>query len=103
MRLQSFLALFSFVFSVCSASLFLIPSSLNAQDPIYPIGLTGGGASGNPTLQLNNYDAAGMEDFVQDANAQAGDVDSWVALVVDNIGMLCASWKARLIYRYKIM
>ena len=45
-RLQSFLALFSFVFSILSASLFLIPSSLNAQDPIYPIGLTGGGASG---------------------------------------------------------
>ena len=93
-RLQSFLALFSFVFSILSASLFLIPSSLNAQDPIYPIGLTGGGASGNPTLQLNNYDAAGMEDFFQDANTQAGDVDSWVALVVDNIGMLRASWES---------
>jgi hypothetical protein len=93
-RIQGFLALFSFVFSVCSASLFLIPSSLNAQDPIYPIGLTGGGASGNPTLQLNNYDAAGMEDFFQDANTQAGDVDSWVALVVDNIGMLRASWES---------
>jgi hypothetical protein len=94
-RFQSFLALFSFVFSVCSASLFLIPSSLNAQDPIYPIGLTGGGgASGNPTLQLDNYDAAGMQDFFQDVNAQAGDVDSWVALVVDNIGMVRASWES---------
>ncbi|HRG77397.1 MAG TPA: hypothetical protein PLX69_22750, partial [Leptospiraceae bacterium] len=88
-RFQSMLALLSFVFS-----LFLMPSNLNAQDPIYPIGLTGGGASGNPTLQLNNYDAAGMEDFFQDVNAQAGDVDSWVALVVDNIGMLRASWES---------
>jgi hypothetical protein len=35
-----------------------------------------------------------MEDFFQDANTQAGDVDSWVALVVDNIGMLRASWES---------
>jgi putative large structural protein len=52
------------------------------------------GATGNPTLQLENYDAAGMEAFFQDANAQAGDVDSWIALVVNNVGMQRAAWES---------
>ncbi len=93
-RVQSLLALTSFVFSILTTGLMITPQTVNAQEPIYPIGLTGGGQTGNPALSLDNYDAAGMGGFFQDVANQANDVDSWISLVVDGLGMQRAAWES---------
>jgi hypothetical protein len=80
---QSFLALVSFVFYVFHAPMALTPNEGLSATPV-PVN----------SIQFGEYDASGMQGYYEEVGAQAKDVDSWIALVSDNLGLQRAAWEA---------
>jgi len=54
------------------------------------------------TLQFGEYDESGMQGYYEEVGAQSKDVDSWIAMVSENLGVQRAAWETDADYQIQM-